>query len=429
MADAQLMQAPAAARLSNRWLVLVLLLGIALFNHGDRYLLAGLVEPIKAEFQVSDGFMGLLMGPAFAVLYSTLAIPLARYADHGSRITIICGGCLIWSFCTAMSGFATGPGTLALARIGVGVGEAAFQAPAYALLAGYFPPEQRGRAFAIMGMATYIGQTLGYVVGPAIAAESDWRLPFMVMGAGGMMIATVTFLAIREPPRTAVTTGGTPRLALMPLYRTLNRARSYRRLMIGMACGVLSGVSFGLWGPSLFARAYDVPVGEASTTFGLAFGMAGLAGMLIFGALSDRLTRRAIDAPVKLAGAALAAATLSILIATWMPTLGLARLMAIPSGLLGGGWSVGVIAGLQYLLPDRIRASGTALAMLVVNLAGFVIGPWFAGMLSDLIGGDPAQSLRLGLTLVIPVGFVGGWLLWSAGRDMAADRLALERVG
>ena len=87
--------AAAPRRLSNRWVVLITLLFISIFNFADRFLLAGLVDPIKASFSVSDQFMGLLMGPAFAVLYTTMAIPIARLADRHSRVTIIAGGCLL----------------------------------------------------------------------------------------------------------------------------------------------------------------------------------------------------------------------------------------------------------------------------------------------------------------------------------------------
>ena len=164
--------AEALRGLPNKWIVLLLLLGIAIFNHADRFLLAGLVDPIKAEFGVSDGFMGLLMGPAFAVFYSTLAIPIAIYADRANRIRIIVAGCVVWSVFTILSGYATGPTTLALARIGVGIGEAAFQAPAYSIIAAYFLADQRGKAFAVMALALYIGQMMDYGVGPAIAAAT-----------------------------------------------------------------------------------------------------------------------------------------------------------------------------------------------------------------------------------------------------------------
>ena len=124
-----------ARPLSNKWVVLALMLAIALLNYGDRYLLAGLAQPIKLEFGMSDGFMGLLMGPAFALLYSLVAVPIAIHADRTSKVAIICAGCVMWSLFTVLSGLATSAGVLALARVGVGIGEAAFQAPAYALLA------------------------------------------------------------------------------------------------------------------------------------------------------------------------------------------------------------------------------------------------------------------------------------------------------
>jgi MFS family permease len=155
---------------SNPWVVLATLLVIYIFNFADRYLLTGLIGPIKQEFDIGDGMIGLLMGPAFVVLYVVMGVPFARMADRGSRIRIIAAGCVLWSLATAATGLATGPVSLGLARIGVGVGEAAFVAPAYSLLTDYFKPERRGLAFAILGLATYFGQIAGQAGGPA------WRI-------------------------------------------------------------------------------------------------------------------------------------------------------------------------------------------------------------------------------------------------------------
>lgn len=121
------------------------------------------------------------------------------------------------------------------------------------------------------------------------------------------------------------------------------------------------------------------------------------------------------------AGAALSA-TLLILAVVWAPNLEMARWIALPSGLLGGGWSVGIIAALQFLLPDRIRATGTALALLVINLIGYVTGPLLAGQISDLVTGDPAFALRVGLTIIIPIGVLGAWLMARGARSLADDR-------
>jgi MFS family permease len=413
-----------AQRLSNKWLVLAVLMAVSLVNYGDRYLLAGLAEPIKREFAMSDSFMGLLMGPAFALLYSIVAVPIALYADKASRIMIVCIGCVAWSLFTILSGLATSPEMLAFARVGVGIGEAAFQAPAYALLAAYFPAEQRGKAFAVMGMAIYFGQLIGYAGGPAIAARGTWHDAFEILGLAGILIALLAWLTVREPARPAMPVSQ-PKDPLWPLFKRLMAARSFRFMTLGMALGTLSGISFGMWGPALFERAYGLTTQQASGAFGLAFGMPGLAGMLLFGFLVDRLTRKGPQWLLLLAGSALFAATGLILAVTWAPSIEVARLLAIPSGLLGGGWSIGIMAALQFVLPDRFRATGTALGLLVINLIGYVLGPLLAGQLSDLVAGTGATSLRVALSFVIPVGFVGAVLMWLGGRTIESNRQQL----
>lgn len=427
----------AQPRLTNRWLVLVLLLGISIFNYGDRYLLAGLVDPIKAEFNVSDGFMGLLLGPAFAVFYSILAVPIAIFADRFSRINIICAGCVVWSLFTVLSGYAESANMLAAARVGVGVGEAAFQAPAFSLIAAYFVPEQRGKAFAVMALSVYIGQILGYVAGPGIAAYDDWRLAFKVMGVSGFSVVILAWLLIKEPgrdnPPAAVKSAqailqrtGQFLAELWRTFASLVKARSYTFMMLGMGLGVMSGVAFGSWGPTLFARAYEMTPTDAGSAFGLAFTIPAFIGVIGFGALVDHLVKKGYYRALMLAAVALFFATLSVIGAIWATEVEYAAAWAVPAGLLGGGWSVGLYASLQYILPDRIRATGTALAMLVVNMLGYVLGPWFAGGISDFFGAD-ASGIRQGLTLVVPVGIIGAILIWFGAKTLEEDRAALEK--
>ena len=414
----------AQGRLPNKWLVLLILLGIAVFNYADRYLLAGLVEPIKHDFGVSDSFMGLLMGPAFAVFYSTLAIPIAIWADRHSRIRIIVIGCVIWSFFTILSGYAVGPWSLGAARIGVGVGEAAFQAPAYSLIAAYFPAHQRGKAFACMALATYFGQMLGYGVGPAIAEVEDWRFAFKVFGVAGLVIVLVAWFVIREPARLQEVAVRQP---FVPLARRLLKLTSYRGMMFGMGLGVLSGIAFGFWGPTLFSRSYALSMADAGASFGSAFVIPALVGTLLFGFIADRVIVGDYGRMLVLSALALTGATLSVVAATWAPTLNWAVAAAVPAGLLGGGWAVGIYAGLQYILPDHMRATGTAIALLAVNLLGYVIGPWIIGVLSDAFG-QGASGLRIALTVVVPVGFAGALLLWRGAVALAGDRQRLHEA-
>lgn len=409
-------------KLSNAWLVLFLLLIIYILNYLDRYLIAGLVDPIKGELQVGDGFMGLLMGPAFALLYTSLAIPIARLADRHSRVAIICIGCFIWSMFTVLSGYAVTTWQLAAARVGVGVGEAAFVAPAYSILAAYFAPSRRGIAFAILGLAVYFGQIGGYALGPAIAAEYDWRMAFKMVGVPGMIVAPLAWLMIREPHReSSPSANETP---LGPLFSLLIRRPCYMLMAFGMGLGAMSGLGFGLWGPTLFSRAYDLPVEQAGPIFALYFGMAGLAGMLIFGAVADKTTKVSMKRPAQLAALALLAASTLILAVTWSPSIDLAKMLAVPSGLLGGGWSIGVLATLQYILPDRFRATATSIFVMVMTFLSFVIGPWVTGALSQSFG-DDAAGLRLALSIIIPTGIVGAVMIWIAARFIESDREAL----
>lgn len=413
----------AAPRLSNRWLVLFLLLLIFIFNYADRFLISGLVGPIKTEFELGDGFMGLLMGPAFVVLYVLAGIPIARFADRSSRVMIICIGCIVWSLFTGLTGLATGPVTLALCRVGVGIGEAAFVAPAYSLLSDYFKPERRGMAFAILGLATYFGQIAGYAGGPAIAEKYTWHAAFFAMAAPGFVLAALAWLLIKEPPRAQLARA---QEALAPIIGRLVKARSYIALMFGMGLGTLSGVSFGFWGPTLFARNHGITESVASNAFAAYFGLGGLTGMLIFGAISDRLARKGPHGPPRLAAFSLFAATFCILLVTWSGSFAQSKVLAIPSGLLGGGWSVGVMASLQYLLPDRYRATATASFVAVSTLLGFLVGPWLAGEISGLLGND-AQSLRIGLSVTIPMGFIAAMLMWYASSHLDNDNGILKQ--
>ncbi len=400
--------------------MLALLLGIAMLNFADRYLLSGLVQPIKSEFALSDGFMGLLLGPAFALLYAVFAIPIARIADRTSRIAVLAAGCAIWSLFTALTAFAQDGTTLAIARVGVGIGEAAYQAPSAGLIAAYFAPQQRGKALALVSTSIYIGQIMGMAGGPAIAAQFGWRAAFELLGVAGIVVAATAFLIIREPPKAAGS--AQEEVPLMTLARVLVGSASMRAMTFALAFGTLSGVTFGMWGPALFQRAYGLTTAEAGTMFGLSFGLPGLVGMLGFGVLADRMARTGMHRPLNLAAGALAAATAFVMIATWMPSVGLAKLAAIPSGLLGGGWSVGIVASLQYMLPERYRSTGTALALLMMSMFGNLIGPWVAGIVSDHVAGEGAQGLRIGLSLLVPTGFIGAWLAWRAGATLEADR-------
>jgi MFS family permease len=409
--------------------VLAILLIIYIFNFADRYLITGLVGPIKTEFDVGDGTMGLLMGPAFVLLYVVLGVPFARLADRGSRVKIIALGCIFWSAATVATGFASSIEELALARIAVGIGEAAFVAPAYSLLTDYFRLERRGIAFAILGLATYFGQIAGQAVGPALAAAfENWRMAFILMGSPGIFLGILALLLISEPGRgDEATDNTTPTVSFGALLGLLLGNRAYILMAIGFALGALSGVSFAYWAPELLTRTHGLNPVTVKSSFAFFFGLSGLCGMLAFGFLSDRLAPRGTNWPTRLSAIALAAATLSILSVVWAGSFSVAMALAIPCGLLGGGWTVGIFSTLQYMLPASIRASSTALFIAFITLAGYFVGPWLTGSLSEAFG-DSARSLQIALSIVIPLGIVGALSTWLASRHVELGRAQLANI-
>lgn len=415
-----------AGKLTNPWIVLAMLLLVSIVNFADRFLLTGLIGPIKQEFGLGDGMIGLLMGPAFVVLYVLAGIPLARLADRWSRKLIIAIGCVTWSLATIATGMAQNEVTLVLARAAVGIGEASFAAPAYSLLAAYFKPERRGLAFGLLGVATYVGQIIGQAGGPAIAEIHDWRFAFYLLGGIGIGVGILMGLVVRDPARIVTNATTAVTIPMTRLIKILSSNASFVLMMIGFGLAALSGISFGYWGPELFTRNYGLEPVVAKTAFALNFGMAGLMGMLCFGAISDRLAKRDMAWPVRLSAFAIGAATLVILAVTWSESFAMAKWLAIPSGLLGGGWSVGIYATLQYILPDRFRATATALFLAVTTLLSYFLGPWITGLLSQAFGnGD--DSLKLALTIVIPIGFIASLIAFWASRRIEKDREALNQ--
>jgi predicted MFS family arabinose efflux permease len=194
------MQASATAPLArNRALVMTFLVIGYTLNFIDRQIIGILAEPIKADLGLTDAQLGWMGGTAFALFYTLLAIPLAMLADRRDRSWIITVGLFFWSLMTAVCGLAQNFWSLFLARMGVGVGEAAGVAPAYSLISDLYPAEQRARALAIFSLGIPFGSALGVLFGGLLAAQVDWRFAFIAIGLAGVLFAPLFKLVVRDP--------------------------------------------------------------------------------------------------------------------------------------------------------------------------------------------------------------------------------------
>jgi MFS family permease len=193
---------------------LAVLTAVYALNYLDRQILSILAEDVKRDLALGDAQLGFLYGTAFAVFYAVFGLPLGRLADTWTRTRVIAGGLGLWSLMTALSGLARTFTQLAVARFGVGIGEASANPAAFSLIADYVRPERRATALAIYQTGIYVGSGLGLGIGglvvtrwdAAFAASSPpfglrgWQVAFFAVGLPGLLLAPLV-ARLGEPVR------------------------------------------------------------------------------------------------------------------------------------------------------------------------------------------------------------------------------------
>ena len=408
--------------------VLGVLFTCYVFNWVDRNVLAILLGPMKAELGVSDTAMGFLSGLAFALFYTVLGIPIARWADLGNRRSILALGIALWSAMTVVCGLARSFAGLALARVGVGVGEAAGSPASHSLISDYFAPGRRGRALSVYAMGNYAGHFVAFVIGGWVNEHYGWRATFFVMGIPGLLLALLVRLTVREPPRGRFdgAAGAEPRAALGEVLRFLAGQRSYVYINLGGALNALVGYGFGIWGPTFFMRVHGMGTAEVGLWLGWLGPLGGLTGTFVGGLLIDRLASR--DGRWFLwipSASALAAVPISVLLLLGAKPLALA--LYAPHALLFALYIGPMFAAMQGVAPPRMRAITVAIHLLVVNLLGLGAGSLVVGALNDFLDASYGDSaVRYSLLLVSVTGIVSSVCFLAGARSVRRDLLAAK---
>lgn len=426
-----------AANPRYRTYVLVLLMVIYTFNFIDRQILAILAPYIQAEMNFTDSQLGLLGGPAFAIVYSTLAIPIAWLADRMSRVSIIGVSLAVWSAFTALCGLAGSFWMLFGFRMGVGVGEAGGVAPSYSLVADYFPKEQRARALAVYSFGVPIGTALGYLFGGLLAAMIDWRMAFIVVGLAGILLAPLLKLTVKDPVRggfdrvASPETEGVVAPAPAPekaasfgeVWSVLLRKSSFWFLAFGAACSSVYGYGAAFWLPSFLQRSLGMEgVERAWYIAGIAF-IGGTAGIWFGGWLADKLGKGAKKAWYPLVPAiCFVIAVPMFFLAMNVESKALAFALFLIPQALSLAWLGPVVTAVQHLVPARMRSTASASFLLINNLVGIGLGIYLLGAISDyLTPRFGEEALRFSL-------YVGQWfyalaaiLLIIAARSLKRD--------
>jgi predicted MFS family arabinose efflux permease len=414
------------------WYVILILTVVNAVNYMDRVAISVLAPQIKSDLHVSDGELGLLSGLAFFIFYALFGIPIARWADRGVRTHVIAAGLGLWSIFTALSGAARNFTQLALARIGVGAGEAGCLPAGYAIVADYVPIQKRGGAYAITTFGSLAGRSVGFALGAWLGARLGWRLAFVALGVPGVALALWVLLTLREPRRGVLDGDATvhPQQPLSMVLRSLIRLKTWRRIC---AAAVVSGfIQYGTtqWWPSFYMRSFDLSQQKVGLYLGDATFVGYAIGMLLGGLVTDKVSPASMRAPLVIAAGAALLSLPATLGSLFVHSINMSFFFVGLTTLCWGLVSAPCVAIGASVVPPAIRATGGAIDTFVTAIVGFGLGPFLVGALSDKlaqwVGGESLRYALLAPVCLIPALIV---IVYSASRSVEGDLAALGMSG
>ncbi len=425
------------------WYMVVLLTIAYVFSFVDRYVLGLLIEPIKADLQLTDTQIGLLLGPAFAIFYATMGLPLGWLADKKRRTWIVGFGVALWSLATAASGLARNFFQMFLARMSIGVGEATLSPCTMSMISDSFPKENRAKPIAFYTMALSLGaglasllsagvlqwaKTVDQIRFPLVGDIEAWQFTFLVVGLPGLLLALLMF-TLREPPRQRLKVMEGEKNNLPDMLRHV--FRNWRTFLpfIAVFCFMTVMAYSQGWNAPLFKRTWGWEASHYATINGIALLLVGPPSVNFAGWLSDHWTRQGKDdAPVRIALIGVFITVVSGVAAPLMPgpmlaivlfsvnTVGIAMISAVG------------VTGLLNITPAPIRAQVVAFYYMCISLAGLMLGPTSVALLNDHVFG--VENIRYSMAL-LPLVF--GLPLLLASRLIIRRYLersrALEQLG
>ncbi|NIB42447.1 MFS transporter [Pseudomaricurvus alkylphenolicus] len=400
---------------------------VYMFNFVDRQLLVILQESIKQDLGFSDTQLGMMSGFAFALLYVSFGIPIARMADRGNRRNIVALSLGIWSLMTAICGLSYSFIQMLLARMGVAVGEAGGGPPALSMISDLYSEKNRATAMSIYSSGIYAGLIAGYVFGGWLGDTYGWRTAFIVIGLPGVLLAALLMYTVEEParyrPNGEIQDTGKKQEPFIETLRMLWNITAFRYIAIAGGLSCFSSYGIGNWMPSYLLRSFEVSTAEVGLWMGLTAGVGGLLGTFGGGVLVDKLKTSDKRWYIWLPAIAMLGTIPVGMVILTTNNENLAIALNGLTVLLFATWLAPIIALSHELVGPERRAQATAVLFFLINIIGMGMGPASVGILSDAMTsaeGVDSLSYAMMAALVFGGGF-GGYCFLIAGRSLVCE--------
>lgn len=428
------------------WYVLFLLILVYAIATLDRVVIGLLVDSMQRDLGLSDTGISLLIGLAFALFYTVLGLPMGILVDRYRRVPIMVCSLLLFSLATATFGVASTFVGLFIARLFVGAGEAAVTPTMSSLIADYFRPELRAKAFGFYMLGGALGTSLAYLVGAStiylstwlqartgiLGSFREWQLVFILSGAAGVILAIVFGTTVREPVRRETvppSAAGTGRMeVLRELISNLNTKKlAYLAIIGGAVMNVFLIAAQLSWYPTLFIRVFDMQPAEVGGMLAFVGLPSGVISALSSGFIMAWLVKRGrLDAPL----------IMMLAQAVIWGGLGVAKSLApdVTTSLafhvitsLAANWGLpAAFFGLTQITHNRLRGRMTALYTIIYGLIAVTLGPLAVGLLSDYVF-TAHDGIAHSLASVYAFGAVAGIFFVLVGwKDFTSASLRLK---
>lgn len=429
------------------WYVVLLCMLAYIFSFIDRQILALMIEPIKADLNLTDTQFSLLHGLAFSLFYAFMGLPLAYIADRFSRPKLISIGIIFWSLATAFCGLSKNFVQLFLSRMGVGIGEAALSPAAYSMFSDMFSKEKLGRAVAVYSIGSFVGGGIaflvgGYVIGllkdtslidvPFFGMLKAWQMAFIIVGLPGIFIGLLFILTVKEPKRKGQRLNAHGEVEKVSFKSSFSFISKHRKTFtchyLGFTFYAMALYCLTSWTPAFYMRKYGMTPTEAGYMLGSVLLVANTLGVFCAGWLNDWFVKKGRkDAPMITGVIGITGLILPIMFFTQVEPLWLSVTLLVPAMFFASFPMPISTTAMQMLAPNQLRAQISAIFLLISNLVAVGIGTTLVALITDRIFENPLM-VGMSLSIVGAISCVVAFLLLKFGCKAFAQSMQKEHA-